>query len=84
MTAQKVGQSKAKKNTCGWDCKETRGEPDENAVMIFYIQRVETDLKKDNNHYWNLIVKGEKDIKMTLDLAIRVLLQGLISTVLLK
>ena len=47
MTAQKVGQSKAKKNTCGWDCKETRGEPDENAVMIFYIQRVETDLKKD-------------------------------------
>lgn len=27
------------------------GEPDEDAVIIFRIQRVETDLKKDNNHY---------------------------------
>ena len=59
MAAEKVGQSKAKKKICEWDCKETRGEPDEDAVIIFRIQRVETDLKKDDNHYWKLIVKGE-------------------------
>ena len=59
MTAEKVGQSTAIKKTCEWDCKETRGEPDENTVMIVWIQRVETDLKKDNNQYWKLVVKGE-------------------------
>lgn len=83
MTAEKVGQSKGKR-TLADEIAKKLGVSQMRMQWWYSRFRGLRHLKKDNDHYWNLIVKGEKDIKMTLDLAIRVLLQGLISTVLLK